>query len=330
MSQQYKGLTIPEYSDPADGPMSFQLLVDSGPIPRFATAGDRDIAIPTPVEGQIVYRADLKHTETYNGTAWTSMALPLSGGTMTGTLNMASNEIQNLPNPSGVNQPVPLGFADARYRNHSEAVPYSSVSGVPWADSDTRGITRVFNNLTSHDVNEALSANMGRILDQSKLDKASPTGQGQMTIGSIEMSEGWGISDAPDGFRIHKKGTNYYEADETKFRPIAHGARDLGASTAAWRNLYYTGSLVKPSSAALKEDIAPYEFDALSLIDSVPPKSFRWRGTDHRDIGFIAEDLPSPISRDINGVNHLLPDQLIVTLWQAVRQLSARLAALGV
>lgn len=55
MSTDYKGQTIPEYTDVSDGPQAFKSLVDSGPIPRFNLASDRDLAIPSPVEGMMAW-----------------------------------------------------------------------------------------------------------------------------------------------------------------------------------------------------------------------------------------------------------------------------------
>ena len=92
MSEVYKGQVIPLYSDPADGPGSFRDLVDSGPIPRFATAAARDAAIPTPIAGQVVYRADAKAggaMEIYSAGAWKDIVL----GLVTGTHNHSGTQI---------------------------------------------------------------------------------------------------------------------------------------------------------------------------------------------------------------------------------------------
>jgi hypothetical protein len=76
MSEPYKGLTVPLYTDAADGPAAFKALVDSGPIPRFATAATRDAAITAPVSGQVCFRSDLAGgaLEMYAGGAWVPVA----------------------------------------------------------------------------------------------------------------------------------------------------------------------------------------------------------------------------------------------------------------
>ena len=79
MSESYKGLTVPTYTDSADGPGAFREMIDSGPIPRFATATTRNAAITAPIKGQVVYREDLiagGGLEFWNGTAWTPVTPP--------------------------------------------------------------------------------------------------------------------------------------------------------------------------------------------------------------------------------------------------------------
>lgn len=77
MPENYKGLTVPLYTEAADGPKAFKDLVDSGPIPRFATAAERNTAIPAPVAGQLVYRSDLGSLEVFTGSSWQALAFDL-------------------------------------------------------------------------------------------------------------------------------------------------------------------------------------------------------------------------------------------------------------
>lgn len=77
MSELYRGLTIPEYLDAADGPSGFKALIDSGPIPRFASTGDRDGALSAPAEGAMCYVTGIG-VQYHNGTSWTSVT---DGGT---------------------------------------------------------------------------------------------------------------------------------------------------------------------------------------------------------------------------------------------------------
>ena len=72
MSQSYKGLTIPSYTDTADAPNAFQDFTDSGPIPRFADGTARDAAIAVPLEGQMCYNTALGTFQYYDGASWTT------------------------------------------------------------------------------------------------------------------------------------------------------------------------------------------------------------------------------------------------------------------
>ena len=73
MSEVWKGIVVPLYTDAADGPGDFRRMVDSGPLPRYDTAAARDASIPSPVKGQVIYRGDAiagGTLEFYNGTTW--------------------------------------------------------------------------------------------------------------------------------------------------------------------------------------------------------------------------------------------------------------------
>lgn len=73
MSTNYKGITVPEYTDAADGPAAFRASVDSGPIPRFASTADRDTAIPSPAHGQMVFLSNGADYTWYDGTQWKAL-----------------------------------------------------------------------------------------------------------------------------------------------------------------------------------------------------------------------------------------------------------------
>lgn len=70
MPSTYKGLTAPSYADTADGVQAIRDLIDSGPVPRAATAGTLP-ASPTP--GQVAYRTDQDNLVVYSGSTvgWT-------------------------------------------------------------------------------------------------------------------------------------------------------------------------------------------------------------------------------------------------------------------
>lgn len=72
----HKGLTIPGYNETADGPKAFQDLVDSGPIPRFASSGARNTAITAPAAGMVAYLIDQQLFTAYDGTAWVPLIGP--------------------------------------------------------------------------------------------------------------------------------------------------------------------------------------------------------------------------------------------------------------
>lgn len=113
MSESYRGLTIPTYTDVADAPSAFKDLIDSGPIPRFATTAARDAAITTPLEGDHCYVIASHELQVYNGTAWAAPYLKLTGGSLTGQLNMGSNKIINVANPTAALDAVNKQWVEA-------------------------------------------------------------------------------------------------------------------------------------------------------------------------------------------------------------------------
>lgn len=112
MSQSYKGLTIPSYSDTADAPAAFQGFVDSGPIPRFTDSTARDAAIVSPVEGMMCYLTGSDELQIYNGASWGSAFVKATGDTMSGDLNMGSNQITALGNPATDTDAVSRGYME--------------------------------------------------------------------------------------------------------------------------------------------------------------------------------------------------------------------------
>ena len=125
MPTTHNGMTIPEYTDAADAPGAFTAFADSGPVPRFANAADRDAGIVNPVPGSVCYRADVHHVEVYDGSSWVSVGLPLEGGSMTGPLNMAGKALTGVPNPSGNNDAVNKGWAEAAFATAGHGHAYS-------------------------------------------------------------------------------------------------------------------------------------------------------------------------------------------------------------
>ena len=94
MPSQHNGMTVPEYTDAADAPSAFTALIDSGPIPRFATAAARAAAIAAPVRGMLSWRDDAGTIEVFDGAAWVAPFALLSGATFAGDV-AARNLIAN-------------------------------------------------------------------------------------------------------------------------------------------------------------------------------------------------------------------------------------------
>jgi hypothetical protein len=73
MSTSYKGITIPEYTDAADGPAAFINAIDAGPIPRFATTSDRNAAFQAPEKGTLTY-VETTQFEWWDGSSWVALS----------------------------------------------------------------------------------------------------------------------------------------------------------------------------------------------------------------------------------------------------------------
>lgn len=70
MPQTYKGVSIPAYSDTADGPAAFRNLIDGGGAISRVASGQKPAA---PVEGQVIWNTTDKRFEYWNGSAWTAL-----------------------------------------------------------------------------------------------------------------------------------------------------------------------------------------------------------------------------------------------------------------
>ncbi len=85
MSQNYKGRQIPAYTDPADAPTAFAEFVDSGPIPRFTDADNRDGFLPSPVAGMVCYITSLGRFQHFDGAQWVTLGSPIDANTLQGS-----------------------------------------------------------------------------------------------------------------------------------------------------------------------------------------------------------------------------------------------------
>ena len=70
---QYKGFDLPDGAAIPDVPADLRTMVDSGPIPRFATAAARDTALGTPPAGVMCWVTDTATLQVFNGTVWVVM-----------------------------------------------------------------------------------------------------------------------------------------------------------------------------------------------------------------------------------------------------------------
>lgn len=91
MSAEYRGHTIPAYTDsPPSAEDAFRDFADSPAIPIFATAAERDAALPSPPAGDACYVQDVDEFQVHDGTAWRNRlpsigyAADFSGGVTTG------------------------------------------------------------------------------------------------------------------------------------------------------------------------------------------------------------------------------------------------------
>lgn len=141
MPDSYRGLTIPAYADAADAPKAFADFVDSGPVPRFANAGARDAAIPSPTDGMLVYLIDQGQFLARIGGVWLNPFLGEGGGSISGQINMQGNRIINLGNPAAANDAISRGWGQANFaaisHNHSGAqitsgtIPAARIANLP-------------------------------------------------------------------------------------------------------------------------------------------------------------------------------------------------------
>lgn len=79
---------------------AFTNQVKERTVMRYVSAAARDASIPVPQEGSLAYLLDTNRVTVYNGSYWEDMKaegiyLPLSGGTLTGDLNMGGNAINS-------------------------------------------------------------------------------------------------------------------------------------------------------------------------------------------------------------------------------------------
>jgi hypothetical protein len=68
---KYKGIDLPDGAEIPDVPGDFRRIVDSGPIPRFANAAERDSQLgSTPPNGTVIWRDDLSGYQIRQSSNW--------------------------------------------------------------------------------------------------------------------------------------------------------------------------------------------------------------------------------------------------------------------
>ena len=168
------------------------------------------------------------------------------------------------------------------------------------------------------------------------------------------------VGNTVDYKMLVQSGTNLVIGDPTtltlvnsNFYPFADNTYLLGNGGIRWASVWAANGTIQTSDPALKTDIAPIaslsaaELD--TLLSGISPIRFRWKSggkdAEGNDIpgkrqhwGWSATEVKKAfdgIGQDFggyvlaeNGVQSLRPDQLVPVLWQLVKNLSARVAAL--
>lgn len=190
MSQSYKGLTIPSYSDSADGPAAFSDFVDSGPVARFADATARDAAITSPTAGQIVYNIALARFEAYNGTSWAQPWIAPSGGTMSGILDMGNQRIQNLADPINNQDAATRSWVltQAAAESHNHDTDYAALS-------HTHSYAAVSHNHAGSNITSG-------VVSATYLPDASTSAQGVVQLSTSTSSTSTTLAATPSAVKV--------------------------------------------------------------------------------------------------------------------------------
>ena len=110
---------------------------------------------------------------------------------------------------------------------------------------------------------------------------------------------------------------------------IGSATLTLGAESFRWGTLYTTTAVNVSSDVRLKDNVRPngpeHDRYMAAVVEKVAPTRFVRHGSDRDELGFIAQDVALADSRlvdiDENGFLSIYPDELLSTLWGAVRDL---------
>ena len=316
MSELYKGLRVPQYADPSDGPLAFRQMVDTGPIPRFATVAARNAAIPAPVKGQVCYRADAQsggQIEFYTGAKWVMVTWSHThaGSQITGETMSGDRIVDHSIEVSGANDKL-TGIIAVGH------LPVATTSAKGVMESDHPHASLPYVSLTE----DTLQAMAGPLRVPGGSDAAPG-----LQIGA----GGEGVySDTGNALEFKAGGVNFrFSGNGLAFLPGADNQLGLGGAAFRWKYLYAVDGSINTSDPARKH-IGGRLSNALDLIRGVDPITFRWRDKDDgKHFGFNAAEMQETIPEVVKGKpgNLAIRERdLLAVLWAAVRELDARTA----
>jgi hypothetical protein len=114
--------------------------------------------------------------------------------------------------------------------------------------------------------------------------------------------------------------------------PLTSGSA-LGTGSNFWGAIFSNVGVVAPSDMTLKRDVNPLsQLNPMSMtIAAVAPIRYRYLEGDDYHYGFDAAEIKSAFElnfagyKEIDGVGHIVKDELIAVLWQALRDVHDRL-----
>lgn len=171
-----------------------------------------------------------------------------------------------------------------------------------------------------------------------------PVDGDSVMTGALQMARNARLGLAASGYpqiwssggalRIQTNATHTYRFSTTTtanayyFAPDVDNTVDLAGATNAWFNIYYTGVVSAASDPRIKRNMVPWDFDALSLVARVKPKTFTSKFNGNKQVSHIAQELPEIFrGPDEDGPITLSEGRLIAALFLAAKQLDAKITA---
>ena len=230
----------------------------------------------------------------------------IGNGTVTGAVSSLNTNLTNVQSqiPAVGNGTVVINQSGVQKGSFS--LNQSGNATINLTDTNTDTWRPVQNNLSSTSTSDCLSANQGRILNQTK-------------VGSYDAN----------GFQKISSFSKYSDSNNANVQ--------VG-------NTSYLIPLVASSDERIKENINPTEINALNVINSISHHSFDFKFDEfgkHNDIGYIAQELLDivpeavisvPQSKEKFGYSELYQInyvQLIPYLTKAVQELLEKMEKLS-